>query len=113
MIEEVREILTKQGWDIVSKHEYMTVTAVRGVRGYNLLFTFIAIKGTYIGYVLFKDLDKNLPSKFYSKYIEPDKDSIEQELKRAEKVLRVFEQECGEGWDINQEELVELLKKEL
>lgn len=76
-------------------------------------FLQFAIKGAYIGYVLFKDLDKNLPSKFYSKYIEPDKDSIEQELKRAEKVLRVFEQECGEGWDINQEELVELLKKEL
>ena len=63
--------------------------------------------------MLFKTLDKNIPFKFYSKYIEPDKDLIEQELKNTEKVLRVFERECGEGWGIYQEELVELLKKEL
>lgn len=56
---------------------------------------------------------KNISSKFYSKYIEPDKDLIEQELKNSEKVLRVFERECGEGCGIDQEELITLLKEEL
>ena len=46
MIEEVRELLHKQGLDIVSKYEYMTVTTIRGVRGYNLLFTYNDVKGT-------------------------------------------------------------------
>ena len=33
MIEEVREILHKQGWDIVSKHEYMNRNSNKRCKG--------------------------------------------------------------------------------
>lgn len=111
--EEVKKRLEKQGWDNVY-YELPAVTATKEVRGYNLDFSFTEtpLYGSLLTLVVYKTLDKRNPSWVYTT-TGLDCYNLDTELSKVERVLRVFERECGEGWGIDQQELVALLKEEL
>lgn len=111
---ELKEILTKQGWDNITTWGYMT-TAVNELGVYRLFLSinYLDIDDVKLGLTLFRELGLDNTFNLHEKYVGRDDELFNLELVRAERALRTFERECGEGWGINQEELVELLKKEL
>lgn len=108
---ELKEILTKQGWDNIATWGYMT-TAVNELGVYRLLLsvTYLAVDGVQLSLTLFRELGLDNTFNLHEKYIGLDDELFNLELVKAERALRTFERYYTSGCEVLVEELKEVLK---
>lgn len=112
---ELKEILSKQGWDDIATWERRTVTAVKEFGVYRLvLFVTHTIKegleGVELSLVLFREIGLDNTFSLYRKDVELDDELLNSELVKAERALRTFERYYTSGCEVLVEELKEALK---
>lgn len=108
---ELKEILTKQGWDNIVSWGY-EITAVNGLGVYRLFLSvsYLNIGGAKLGLTLFRELGLDNTFNLHEKYIGLDDELFNLELVKAERALRTFERYYASGCEVLVKELKEVLK---
>lgn len=108
---ELKEILTKQGWDNIAMWGYET-TAVNELGVYRLFLSvnYLFIDDVKLGLTLFRELGLDNTFNLHEKYVGRDDELFNLELVKAERALRTFERYCTSGCEVLVTELKEALK---
>lgn len=109
---ELKEILTKQGWDNIAMWGYET-TAVNELGVYRLFLSvsYLNVDGAKLSLTLFRELGLDNTFNLHEKYIGFDDELFNLELVKAERALRTFERYYTSGCEVLVEELKEVLEK--
>lgn len=108
---ELKEILTKQGWDNIVMWGYET-SAVNELGVYRLFLSinYLDIDDVKLGLTLFRELGLDNTFNLHEKYVGRDDELFNLELVKAERALKTFERYYTSGCEVLVEELKEVLK---
>lgn len=108
---EVKEILTKQGWDDIATWEYMSMSATKELGVYKLFIfvTYNTVEGVQLSMTLFRAMGVDNTFRLYRKYVGLNDELFNLELVKAERALRTFERYYTSGCEVLVEELKEVL----
>ena len=108
---ELKEVLTKQGWDNIAMWGYET-TAVNELGVYRLFLSvnYLFIDDVKLSLTLFRELGLDNTFNLHEKYVGRDDELFNLELVKAERALRTFERYYTSGCEVLVEELKEVSK---
>lgn len=108
---ELKEILTKQGWDNIAMWGYETI-AVNELGVYRLFLSvnYLFIDEVKLDLTLFRKLGLDNTFNLHEKCVGRDDELFNLELAKVERALRTFERYYTSGCEVLVEELKEVLK---
>ena len=109
---ELKEILSKQGWEDIATWKFMTMTATKelGVHKLFLSVTYNTVEGIQLSLTLFRAIGIDNTFSLYKKYIGLDDELFNLELIKVERALGTFERYCTSGCEVLVTELKEVLE---
>ena len=109
---ELKEILSKQGWEDIATWEFMTMTATKELGVYKLFLSvaYNSVEGVQLSLTLFRAIGLDNTFSLYKKYVGLDNELFNLELVKAERALRTFERYYTSGCEVLVEKLKEVLK---